>query len=454
MPRPIVPSRLHGWLRVTVLVVLGASVAACSDSARVNNFNFNTRTSQAAPPPRDVTGSIAPRPAPSGYVSSQPLPAPSRPATVAASGVSSGAEGLGAYRPPVPSAEITGSVTQRVAAAPPAPPAPPPPAGHWTWDGGSPVTVGRGENVETIARRYGVPASAILQTNGIARASAVRPGQRLVIPRYVTGHAAPATAPRVAAAPPARHVAAAATTYVIQPGDTLIGIARKHRIKQAELARANRLELYAKLQVGERLAIPGSAHSAAASRQPAVPAPRQVAMRQPPPVQHVQPRPAPHVEKVATVPVQNARMVTPVADTPTPAAKTAEPAGAMPSFRWPVKGRIILGFGARPNGTHNDGINLAVPAGTPIRAAEDGVVAYAGNELKGYGNLVLLRHANGFVSAYANASELMVKRGDAVKRGQVIAHAGQTGNVNSPQLHFEIRRGSTPVDPTKYLSGV
>jgi murein DD-endopeptidase MepM/ murein hydrolase activator NlpD len=88
-----------------------------------------------------------------------------------------------------------------------------------------------------------------------------------------------------------------------------------------------------------------------------------------------------------------------------------------------------------------------------IKAADDGVVAYAGNELKGYGNLVLVRHPNGYVSAYANASELLVKRGTNVKRGQVIARAGQTGNVNSPQLHFEIRKGSMPVDPTKYLSG-
>ena len=94
-----------------------------------------------------------------------------------------------------------------------------------------------------------------------------------------------------------------------------------------------------------------------------------------------------------------------------------------------------------------------MPEGTPIKAADDGVVAYAGNELKGYGNLVLIRHADGYVSAYANASALLVKRGDSVKRGQVIARAGQTGNVNSPQLHFEIRKGSMPVDPMKYLNG-
>jgi murein DD-endopeptidase MepM/ murein hydrolase activator NlpD len=122
-------------------------------------------------------------------------------------------------------------------------------------------------------------------------------------------------------------------------------------------------------------------------------------------------------------------------------------------FRWPVRGRVIAGFGPKSNGLQNDGINLAVPEGTPVKASEDGVVAYAGNELKGYGNLVLVRHSNGFVTAYAHASELMVKRGETVKRGQVIAKSGQTGSVTAPQLHFEIRKGATPVDPAQYLNG-
>jgi murein DD-endopeptidase MepM/ murein hydrolase activator NlpD len=135
------------------------------------------------------------------------------------------------------------------------------------------------------------------------------------------------------------------------------------------------------------------------------------------------------------------------------AVKTAEPAGSLPSFRWPARGRVIAGFGPSPNGLQNDGINVAVPEGTPIKAADDGVVAYAGNELKGYGNLVLIKHANGFVTAYAHASEILVKRGDTVKRGEVIAKSGQTGSVTSPQLHFEIRKGSTPVDPSQYLNG-
>ncbi|GLS19119.1 hypothetical protein GCM10007874_21360 [Labrys miyagiensis] len=119
-----------------------------------------------------------------------------------------------------------------------------------------------------------------------------------------------------------------------------------------------------------------------------------------------------------------------------------------PEFRWPVKGRIIQGFGQ-----NSDGINISVPEGTEVKAAEDGVVAYAGSELKGYGNLILIRHANGYVTAYGHAKDLDVKKGDAVKRGQTIATAGQTGNVTSPQVLFEVRKGAAPVDPTKYLSG-
>jgi murein DD-endopeptidase MepM/ murein hydrolase activator NlpD len=148
--------------------------------------------------------------------------------------------------------------------------------------------------------------------------------------------------------------------------------------------------------------------------------------------------------KLASETAANVRLASPV-ETPGEA-----PNGA-PAFRWPARGRIINNFGARVSGSPNDGIDLALPEGTPVRSAEDGVVAYAGNELKGYGNLVLVRHANGFVSAYANASELLVKRNDQVHKGQVILKSGQTGNAATPQLHFEIRKNSAPVDPTQYL---
>lgn len=163
----------------------------------------------------------------------------------------------------------------------------------------------------------------------------------------------------------------------------------------------------------------------------------------------------------ATLAAASAEAVKPAT---TSAAKTAdvgdaaedEPrkSGSGPQFRAPVRGRVIAGFGPKPGGTRNEGVNFAVPAGTSVRAAEDGVVAYSGNELKGYGNLVLVKHSDGYVTAYAHNSELTVKKGDKVRRGQIIAKAGQTGNVQSPQLHFEIRKGSTPVDPSSYVAGL
>lgn len=134
-----------------------------------------------------------------------------------------------------------------------------------------------------------------------------------------------------------------------------------------------------------------------------------------------------------------------------PAAPDPAPTGSVaPSqdFRWPARGRVIDGFSGKGR---SEGIKIAVPEGTPVRASEGGTVAYAGNALKAYGNLVLIRHDNGYVSAYAHNSDLNVRRGDRVNRGQVIARSGQSGNVASPQLHFELRKGAEPVDPMTYL---
>lgn len=421
MSRPKVPSHPRVWPRVAVLALVGVAVAGCENSAR---FDSNPFASNREAPRQDITGSVTSRPASNASVVSQPLPAPSRPATVAsAAGGSYGERGFAAYRPSSRASDVTGSVPARHAA-------PPKPAGHWTWDGGSPVTVRRGETLTTIARRNRVPVSAIMQTNGISNPAMIRPGQRLVIPRYVY-NAPHARKP----APAAKR--AADNIHVVAPGEGLMQIARRNGITLAALARANNLQPYSKLKIGDRLTIPGG-RKVAARRAPApkVTAPRTV-----------------EPERVASIPTQHARMAKPEVRATKSITHKAEPAGGIPSFRWPVKGRIIAGFGPRPNGSQNDGINLAVPEGTPIKATDNGVVAYAGNELKGYGNLVLIRHSGGFVSAYANASKLLVKRGDTVKRGEVIARAGQTGNVTSPQLHFEIRKGSTPVDPTKYLNG-
>ncbi len=117
------------------------------------------------------------------------------------------------------------------------------------------------------------------------------------------------------------------------------------------------------------------------------------------------------------------------------------------NFIWPVIGKIIQSF----HESGNDGVNISVCSGTSVQAIEGGEIAYASEELAGYGKMVLIRHPNGFVSAYAHNSELNVIKGDKVKRGQVIAKSGQSGNVGSPQLHFELRKGSTPVDPIKFM---
>jgi murein DD-endopeptidase MepM/ murein hydrolase activator NlpD len=343
-------------------------------------------------------------------------------------GSSGGGQGMASYQP---NSEVTGSLP----AAPPSP--------VWTWEGGTPITVAPGETLETISRQHGVPVSALMQANNITSPAMVHAGDHLVIPRRSPSAAAytppttriASTAPGMPVGAPRTALAPTTGMHVVAPGETLHSIARLYGKSVMVLATANNIRPDTMVKVGERIIIPGV--------QPgAVVAPR------------VQAQVAPPSPSLATAESpHSARVATPEAPAQESTIKTAEPAGGLPSFRWPVRGRVIASFGPTPNGLQNDGINLAVPEGTPVKAAEDGVVAYAGNELKGYGNLVLVRHSNGFVTAYAHASDILVKRGETVKRGQVIAHSGQTGNVTSPQLHFEIRKGSTPVDPSQYLNG-
>jgi murein DD-endopeptidase MepM/ murein hydrolase activator NlpD len=392
---------------LAVLALLALGAAGCSSDT--TRFASNT-------PPADITGSVGSSAA-AGPVASRPLPpighiASVPPPTRPASGVAGGGRGMASYRP----GDVTGSVAAHTR--------------QWDWNGGTPITVRNGETLAALSRRYGVPVAAIMQANGMTSASQLRAGQRLVIPRHKGSGLATSGPPATRTA--ARDTASAADgTHVIKPGETLSSIARRYRVSLAELAKANHIEPYARIKMGDRLVIPGQS---AAARRPARTAAKHSA--------------AP--EKVAAVePAQTARTVTPHALDQKPGLTKSSAL----SFRWPVRGRIIAGFGPKPNGQQNDGINLAVPEGTPIKAAADGVVAYAGNELKSYGNLVLIRHGNGFVTAYAHARELLVKRGDHIKRGQVIARAGETGNVTSPQLHFEIRKGSSAVDPMQYLSG-
>jgi murein DD-endopeptidase MepM/ murein hydrolase activator NlpD len=289
-----------------------------------------------------------------------------------------------------------------------------------------------------------------MQANGYKGPRALSPGQQLIIPHPAASVAA---APALAApvSKPVAMTIAAPSVHVVNHGDTLLSIARRNHVPVAELAKANKLEPSSKLRLGMKLTVPGGKTAAVAPvAQPVAVAAAQPAVASPPP--------ATKMAAATTVPPQTAHLAqattkiedAPAAETP---VKASEATGALPTFRWPVRGKVITAYGAKANGKANDGINLAVPEGTPVKAAEDGVVAYSGNELKGYGNLVLVRHSNGYVTAYAHASELLVKRGDTIKRGQVIAKSGQSGEVGSPQLHFEIRKGSSPVDPLQFLNG-
>jgi murein DD-endopeptidase MepM/ murein hydrolase activator NlpD len=158
------------------------------------------------------------------------------------------------------------------------------------------------------------------------------------------------------------------------------------------------------------------------------------------------PRPSPNYV------TRNVTPYAPVTSKALPSVATAVPAAGAPSFAWPLTGRVISEFGATSTGGKNDGINIATNSGTAIHAAASGTITYAGNELKNYGNLVLIKHEGGYTTAYAHADNLVVARGDFVARGQVIGYAGQTGDVATPQLHFEIRNGTTPVNPRSYLT--
>lgn len=352
----------------------------------------------------------------------------------------------------------------------------------WTATGGTAVTAGAGDTIEALSGRYGVPASALRAVNGLGGGQP-SPGQKIIIPAYKPGapaakvaangaayaptpatqttQAASSRAPRYEALTDAPKAKAAPRTPRYESLDS----APKTQVRKADpasapkTAKAKAPKLAAEDDEDEAPAKRSSAKAAEkkaqtpAQKQAVKPAPKQAVKRtvenavdQPlPPKAPTKPAKA---AKVATAPEPKTAKAEPKADEP---AKSETTASVEQEFRWPARGRVISGYGSKgPSGT-NDGINIAVPEGTSVKAAEGGTVAYAGEEIKGYGKMVLIRHPNGYVSAYAHNGDLNVKRGDVVKRGQQIAKSGQTGNVTSPQLHFELRKGSEPVDPSKFL---
>ena len=272
--------------------------------------------------------------------------------------------------------------------------------------------------------------------NNLPTPYTLKVGQTLVVPG-VSNPSSPAASFRPANAPVAAKNFAGSNVHRVSAGETLFAVGRAYNVHPYKIAEHNGLAKPYSLRVGQQLRIPAGGNFASATQ----PAAQTVAARQP---QHY------------TTTKDQTQISQPVYKVEQPIAQADQAVvggtdtGA--GFRWPVKGRVISKYGSKPNGSRNEGINIAVPEGADVRAAEAGVVAYSGNELKGYGNLVLIRHSNGWVTAYAHSKEVYVKRGDTVRRGQIISKAGATGSVNSPQVHFELRKGASAVDPEKYLA--
>lgn len=287
----------------------------------------------------------------------------------------------------------------------------------WNSDKSFVITVESGDTVFALSRRYDVPTQSIISRNGLEYPYVLRVGQTLILD-------------------PVR-------IHRVVRGDTLSGLARSYGIDMGLVASVNELSPPYTIYVGQDLWIPDPFTVAAAPSRLSSASPRPSAPRRQLPTQPKIPTSKGMGEPASAPEERLVEVVPPI---------SAPPARASARFAWPLTGRLISRFGPAGPGLHNDGINIAAAAGTSVRAADNGVVAYAGNELRGFGNLLLLKHADGWITAYAHNSELLVGRGDQVTQGQVVARVGQSGSVDTPQLHFEVRRGTRALDPAQYLT--
>jgi murein DD-endopeptidase MepM/ murein hydrolase activator NlpD len=293
-----------------------------------------------------------------------------------------------------------------------------------------------GDTVYGVAQRFGVPVRTLIETNNLKPPYRLAAGQPLRVP--------------------------VREEHVVQPGESLLAISRVYGVDQSSLARANNLKPPYGLKPGQRLVLPGRIEANLATAPSTTDTP--ASSNAPAGSMSVEELPSIGSAPAAPPSVPNAATPAPSEGTAPPlqpnqqqtrpeVAAIPEPAPRAGSrFIWPVEGKIVSRFGAKKGGMHNDGINIEAPAGTQVVAGDNGVVAYAGNELRGFGNLLLIRHADGWITAYAHNDKLLVRQGEKVKRGQPIATVGRSGNVSSPQLHFEVRKGTDPVDPLGYLS--
>ena len=293
-----------------------------------------------------------------------------------------------------------------------------------------------GDSLASVAARYGVTAQAIADANSMQPPYVVHRGQYLILPR-----------PRA---------------HTVSPGETMYRISRQYALDLDVLARANGIGPPYTIYPGQQLVLPPSPEMMAAA--PETTAPAVVTAAEPSPATGAQITIAPLPGSTASTPAPTASASTSALPNPPPALVAPQPnpaplpAAALPpplkkgGFLWPVRGEILSAYGPSPGGVHNDGINIAAPRGTPIVAAQSGVVIFVGEEIEGFGKLLIIRHGDGWSTAYGHNDVILVARGDKVARGAVIARVGSTGDVPSPQLHFEIRRQTKAVDPMDHLA--
>lgn len=272
------------------------------------------------------------------------------------------------------------------------------------------VMVSRNDTLYDISERYGLSMRDIIEVNGIAPPYTINTGQRLKLP-----------APR---------------EYRVEQGDSLYRLSRMFGMSMTDLARQNNLSAPYTLQAGQNLKVsrnstPAVVQTASYTIQPKVETPK--ALQTMP-----SSRPAKVEQAVIKPPVKSSTIGKPVDK----------------GFVWPVKGQVLSSYGPKENGLHNDGVNIAAPRGSAVGAASAGQVMYVGNALKGFGNLVLVRHDNGWITAYSHLDTIKVARGQNVSQGDAIGTVGSTGRVDTPQLHFEVRRGSQALNPQKYLPAI
>lgn len=280
-----------------------------------------------------------------------------------------------------------------------------------------------GDTLRGIANKTGAGSQVIASENGLTEPYVIQPGQRLKISggRY----------------------------HGINPGETGIAIARAYKVPWREIVALNNLEEPYILRVGQKLLLPGNASSAATATATGPGSSDNLEQRAAAfdlDIDDIVTGSQPALADGASA-VEPSEGLSDWRKAITPTTTIATPANFAGRFNWPVAGKLISSFGSKGGGKVNDGLNIAVPSGTPIQAAANGVVAYAGDEIGVFGGLVLINHGDGWVTAYGHASKLNVTRGQKVKMGEVIALAGESGYVQEPQVHFEIRKNRKPVDP-------